>query len=167
MYTEKVNYRKNYLLLLIPVICFAMIIVSITTKNDFNRIVVGVIATGFLLFLTKPILRIFKGYYIIQVSSKELAVQPYLFRAGKRKVYDLKIIRNIECRKNENSESYIATAEINVGGFRHHPESSRTYIKNPITIHFYYDGEHVKIGEGLEAFNGDKIVRLIKQNKKN
>jgi len=70
------------------------------------------------------------------------------------------------CYRNEKAESYTAYGEVRVFGMSHHPEKFRKYDVNPTTLHFEYEDNHIKIGEGLEAFNGKKIVEMLKRNKK-
>ncbi|MCW3788712.1 hypothetical protein [Plebeiibacterium sediminum] len=165
-YSETIKYRN---LLILDIIFFSplliMLIVGIGTygTKDF----VGIF--GFLtisIIALIPWLKFKKGFQRIKIDGTSLIHEKYILWKWKSSKYSLKDINNIRCSKNEDSKVSYSFVIFEVGGVKKIPESTKNYIKNPTALHFDYNETHVKIGELLQKFEGDKIVKIVIKNKR-
>jgi hypothetical protein len=167
LYKEKIKHRKKFIeVLFFPIILTISIVpnfLDLGVKAVFVSIIGGIMA----IVVFFPWVNKVFGIKQIRIDSEKLYVE--LLLAGikiKTTSYRLSIIEKPISKRNEKAESYTAYGEVRIFGLAHHPEKLRKYDINPTTIHFEYEDSHIKIGGGLEAFNGKKVVDILKRHKK-
>ena len=165
-YTETIKYRN---LAILDIVFFSpfviMLVVGVGTygTEDFVGIF-GFLAFSAIAFI--PWLKFKKGFQRIIIDGSTLIHERYILWKWKSTKYALKDISNINCSKNEDSKLSYSFVMFEVGGVKKTPKSTTNYIKNPTVIRFDYKEKHVKIGELLQKFEGDKIVRTVQRLKK-
>jgi len=166
LYQEEIKYKRKIseFILFPALLLFAFI--PIYSEKGFIEIILGVVGSILAIVFFLPWLNKLIGYKLIVIDKEHLVIESYLLKKYKTVRYDLQKIHKPTCKINEKARSYRSHGSVTILGFKHHPEKMRVYDLNPVTIHFDYGKKHVKIGEGLVAFNGKKIVDIIKKQKR-
>ena len=165
-YSETIKYRN---LAILDVVFFSPFLLTLIVGfgtygtddfvGSFSFLIFSVIA-----FI--PWLKFKKGFQRIKINSSTLIHEKHIIVKLWSSKYALNDITNIKCVKNEDSKVSYSFVMFEIGGVKKIPGSTKNYIKNPTSIHFDYNDTHIKIGELLQRFEGDKIVKTVQRLKK-
>ncbi|WP_321279107.1 hypothetical protein [Marinifilum fragile] len=167
IYSEEIKYKKKLSEVMVFPVLLVFACTPLFSDHGYIEVLFGIFGGIFASIYFFPWLNKLMGNKRIMIDSNHLSVVSHLFIDFKCEQYELSKISNPKSMKNEKSETYRASGEVSVLGIKHHPEKLREYDLNPVTVHFDYGKRHIKIGEGMEAFNGKEIISSIKSAKKN
>ena len=167
LYKEDIKHRKRiFEILFFPIILIMLVSIPFI-ESGFKGIFVFLIAGAMAAMTIHPWLTKIIGLKRIRIDSQKLYIETRLFNIRtKKETYELSQIEQPISKKKKKAESYTTLVDFRIFGVIHHPEKFKNYDLNPVTVHFDYEGKHIKIGEGLKEFNGKKIVQLIKKHRK-
>jgi len=166
IYSEEVRYKKEFLEIIFFPGLIVIACVPLFSDKGFTEIIIGIVGSLLAIIFFLPWLNKLIGFKRITITSEFLLIESFLLKKYKTVRYELNKIHKPISKSNEKAESYRSYGHVTILGMRHHPESLREYDLNPMTVHFEYGKSHIKIGEGLESFNGKKIVEIIKKQRK-
>jgi hypothetical protein len=160
-----INTKKRY-----GVIVFASVWVVISFIILLNKKIDG-LATFILItidaFLACYIVWLCAGRVVVTIYTDALTVTKKIGNTmiTSRK-YSYIHIGELWKRNNEKANTYWSLGSVRLGGFSYTPEFLRLYDINPVVVYFEYKGRTIKLGEGLEEFNAELIVKEIKRRRK-
>jgi hypothetical protein len=157
-FTLSVEVRKHYFfgILGMGIIVFQIIIFS-SMEASFATWILAFFVYVYLIYFLG---RINYKRCIISINELELSIENKLFGVSldqnKYPLNGIAGIRTCYDEKSENWSSIGPSFSIN-GGVGYTPERFREYELNPTVLYFTYDGKEIKIGEGLEEFDVEKL----------
>jgi hypothetical protein len=111
---------------------------------------------------------IFIGFFLSQIRTNiliednDFKIDYSLFTKHFIRVYDIKMITNLNYKKNVKSNFYTSLGQIKVMGTDVIPENWKKYYYHKEIISFNYNGIKVEIGKWKREFNGERLYKIIK-----
>lgn len=155
----KTNKRTGIIAFLVFWLVLVFVILSkrgITEPGDYLLIIVS-------LFIFLYLLWQFWGSDKVILTADKLTLEKRLLNIKWWQTsYDLSKVCDLQKRTNDQADTSSSYGKFDFGIFSYRPEFLRVYDKNPSVIYFSYDDSRQKIGEGLEEFNAELIIKEIK-----
>ena len=155
--------RKSWLTIAFWIVFFIafsyLLLSNFTTIRLFNplkidNLIFFALGLIIIIFSKTQILWMLTGKIKFKLEKESLTVEKYFIGIKTTKIYNLALISNARVSRNKNSNTYWGG-----NGFR-------IYDRNSEILSFVYKGNKIVIGDKLENFDADILLKEINARKK-